>query len=153
MNLAASPDKDLLIKNEIDKRVLEKSKVYLKRHMLYSELKTIDVTVEQSSCLQILEDFLRNRIKNIQDVKRLKLDFGRLGPFGDMGSKSGGKEGLFGGGYFQSISQKILKKNLGNGARKLLDKINERLTALLNQSAKAIKIKVGGKSAKKEEGE
>mmetsp|Transcript_11609 Transcript_11609/g.17580 ORF Transcript_11609/g.17580 Transcript_11609/m.17580 type:complete len:81 (+) Transcript_11609:2545-2787(+) len=47
MNLAGSPSKQ----NPVDKSKLNSSKVFMKRHQLYSELKQIPVTVEQSSCV------------------------------------------------------------------------------------------------------
>ena len=102
MSLAASPGKNEQIKSEIEKRNLEKSKVYLKRHMLYSELKNIPVTVEQSSCLQILEDFLRNRIRTMDHVKDLKFDYGGFGGFGRHGrpSKGVGSDQMFKDGFF-----------------------------------------------------
>lgn len=62
----------------------------MKRNYLYNELKQIPVTVEQSSCLQILEDFLRNRIKTIDQVKGLKFDYG----YG--GGSAPSKDSLFG---------------------------------------------------------
>ena len=49
------------------------SKVYLKRNFLYTELKQVLVSVEQCASLILLEDFLRNRIKTIEDVKTLKV--------------------------------------------------------------------------------
>lgn len=48
--LAGSPSKQDYTK-EIEKSKINSSKVYLKRHFLYSEIKQIPVTVEQSSCL------------------------------------------------------------------------------------------------------
>lgn len=94
--------------------------MFLKRDYLYSELKSIPVTVEQQSNLQILEDFLRNKIKTMDNVKGLKFDYG----FGDSRPSSMSPFGsAFGaaGGHYQSITQKILRKNLGNAARKILD--------------------------------
>jgi len=91
----------------------------LKRNHLYSELKQIPVTVEQSSCLQILEDFLKNRVRTMEHVKSLKFDygFGGMGGFGGGGGGPPGSSSAFGsafGGHYQSITQKILRKNLGN---------------------------------------
>ena len=147
MNLAGSPAKDLA-SSAIQQQRLNESKVYLKRHYLYSELGEIPVTVEQSSCLQILEDFLRNRIKTIEHVKDLKFDTCGFGGF--SGSKAGGC--LFGAGslhgQYQSISQKIMRKNLGNQARKLLDSGNERLTKILNTGV-ALKIRADKKKKPK----
>lgn len=146
MNLAGSPGKELA-SSAIQQQRLNESKVYLKRHYLYSELGEIPVTVEQSSCLQILEDFLRNRIKTIEHVKDLKFDTCGFGGF--SGSKAGGS--LFGGalhGQYQSISQKIMRKNLGNQARKLLDSGNERLTKILNTGV-ALKIRADKKKKPK----
>jgi len=48
------------------------SKVFMKRNFLYSELKQVLVSVEQCASLFLLEDFLRNRIKTMDDVKALK---------------------------------------------------------------------------------
>ena len=39
---------------------------------MYAELNQVLVSVEQCASLFLLEDFLRNRIKNIDDVKNLK---------------------------------------------------------------------------------
>jgi hypothetical protein len=92
------------------------SKVLLKRHKLYQELQTVVVAIDQSSTLQVLEDFLRNNIRSLSQVRSLKQV--------DFGAQPG--RGLLG-----AIHQKFLKKNLSNGARKLLDKGNSRLSALL----------------------
>jgi hypothetical protein len=109
----------------------------MKRDYLYSELKSIPVTVEQQSNLQILEDFLRNKIKTMDNVKGLKFDYG----FGDRGPTSSASPfGNAFGGHYQSITQKILRKNLGNGARKILDTANTKLAKILN-SGSAYKIK------------
>lgn len=131
MNLAGS--------NAIEKQKLMQSKVYMKRHYLYNELQQIPVTVEQSSCLQILEDFLRNKIKTIDHVKGLKFDYG-FGGFGG-GGPPGSSSGSPFGGHYQSITQKILRKNLGNGAKKLLDEANDRLAKILNTGGSAYSIK------------
>lgn len=84
LKLAASPQKG--IASEQEKQLVNQTKVYLKRNHLYSELKQIPVTVEQSSCLQILEDFLRNRVRTMDHVKGLKFDYG----FGGLGGFPGG---------------------------------------------------------------
>ena len=98
-NLAASPLKD---KNEEQKR--ERSKVLMKRHHLYSELKQIPVHVEQSSCIQVLEDFLRNRVRTINQVKGLKYDYGFGGPGrGPPGSYPSPFGSAF-GGHFSSMT-------------------------------------------------
>ena len=67
MNLGASPKKegDPAGSSSLERGRAGKSKVFMKRHYLYTELKQIPVAVEQSSCIQVLEDFLRNRVKNI----------------------------------------------------------------------------------------
>jgi hypothetical protein len=49
------------------------SKVYQKRNFLFTELKQVMVSVEQCASLFLLEDFLRNRIKTMDDVKTLKV--------------------------------------------------------------------------------
>lgn len=103
--LAASPEKDKGPSAIVQQKV-NSSKVYLKRHSLYGELGQIPVTVEQSTCLQVLEDFLRNKVKTADQVRGLKLDYG-LGAFtgGPPGSSS--MSSLFGGafpGHYQSIS-------------------------------------------------
>jgi hypothetical protein len=149
MRLAASPAKDGP-PSAIEQQKLNSSKVFLKRHSLYSELGQIPVTVEQSSCLQILEDFLRNRVKTLEQVKGLRYDygFGGFGGGGPPGSSLAGAGGApFGGafqGQYQSITQKILRKSLGGGARKLLDSANERLSKILSAGA-AYRIKPKGK--------
>ena len=64
----------------------------MKRDYLYGELKSIPVTVEQSSCLQILEDFLRNRIRSLEQVKGLTgmHSYGHGGPGGISDHPFGG---------------------------------------------------------------
>jgi hypothetical protein len=95
---------------------------------------------------------LRNRIKTLDHVKGLKFDYG-FGGFGGGGPPGSSGNSLFGsafGGQYQSITQKILRKNLGNGARKMLDSANERLTKILNTGqAYKIKTKMKKKAAKK----
>lgn len=145
--LAGSPSRQDYMK-EIEKQKINSSKVYLKRHFLYNEIKQIPVTVEQSSCLQILEDFLRNRIRSMEEVKVLKRDYGYGGmhgykdPWGgappDLNSGSPFDQ-VFGGGQYQSITQKILRKNLGGEAKKMLDTANNRLAKILNAGS-GIKI-------------
>jgi hypothetical protein len=49
------------------------SKVYQKRNFIYSELKSFTASVEQCASLFLLEDFLRNRIKTMEDVRTLKV--------------------------------------------------------------------------------
>ena len=39
---------------------------------MYGELKTVLLSVEQCASLWLLEDFLRNKIKSMADVKALK---------------------------------------------------------------------------------
>ncbi len=51
---------------------MNQSKVFLKRNFLFNELKQVLVSVEQCASLFLLEDFLRNRIRNMDDVKTLK---------------------------------------------------------------------------------
>lgn len=70
------------------------------------------------------------------------MDYG-LGPFG--GGKEGGPGSLFGGGQYQSISQKILRKSLGDAAQKLLDRTNDKLSKILSQSAAAVRLKASAK--------
>ena len=50
------------------------------------------------ACLQLLEDFLRNKVKTADQVKGLKMDYG-FGGFGGPPS-SGGPGSLFGSGAF-----------------------------------------------------
>ena len=120
---------------DIHKKQLQKSKVYLKRDYLYTELKSIPVTVEQSSCLQILEDFLRNRIRTLEQVKGLKFDYGFPGMHSyGHGGPGGLSDHPFGGSHYQSITQKILRKSLSNQARKILDSANDKLARILNGS-------------------
>lgn len=69
----------------------------------------------------------------MDNVKVLKFDYG----FGDKGNSPFGS--AF-GGHYQSITQKILRKNLGNGARKILDTANSKLAKILN-TGNAFKIK------------
>lgn len=108
MQLAASPVKGGG-PSAIESQKVASSRVYLKRHSLYAELTQIPVTVEQSTCLQLLEDFLRNKVKTADQVRGLKLDYG-LGAFGGggpFGGPPGAGGALFGGalpGQYQSVS-------------------------------------------------
>lgn len=52
---------------------VQHSKVYVKRNFLYGELKHVLISVEQCASLWLLEDFLRNKIKTLDDVKALKV--------------------------------------------------------------------------------
>ena len=97
MKLAGSPQKE-----NLDRSKLNSSKVFMKRHALYTELKSISVTVEQSSCVQILEDFLRNRIKTIDNVRSLKHDFSH-GPFGSSWAGDQLRK-IIGGSQYQQIN-------------------------------------------------
>ena len=86
----------------------------------------------------------------MENVKGLKLDygFGGFGGGGPPGSSSGSPfDGAF-GGHFQSVTQQILRKNLGNGAKKLLDAANERLAKILNAGT-AYKIKAARQKKQK----
>jgi hypothetical protein len=51
------------------------SKVYLKRHALYKELKGINVSVENSSTLEVIKDFLRNKVCKREHIKQLKSQY------------------------------------------------------------------------------
>jgi hypothetical protein len=153
--LAASPEKSGGPSAIVQQKV-NSSKVYLKRHSLYGELGQIPVTVEQSTCLQLLEDFLRNKVKTADQVRGLKLDYG-LGAFtgGPPGTSSAAANALFGGafqGQYQSISQKILRKSLGEPARKLLDTANERLSKILSGGV-SVRLKTHAKRKQGEGGE
>ena len=46
--------------------------VYLKRDALYKNLKTVNVSVESSSTVDVILDFLKNKIVNKEQVKNLK---------------------------------------------------------------------------------
>lgn len=143
LQLAASPQKDGG-STAITQQKVNSSRVYLKRHALYSELAQIPVTVEQSTCLQLLEDFLRNKVKTADQVRGLKLDYG-LGAFGAAarGGPAGAGGSLFAeafGSHYSSLGQKILTKSLGEPARKLLDAANERLSKILG-GGPAVRIK------------
>ena len=48
------------------------SKVFTKRDYLYSEMKYVSISVDHCASLWLLEDFLRQRVKSIEDVKSLK---------------------------------------------------------------------------------
>lgn len=102
------------------------------------------MTVEQSTCLQLLEDFLRNKVKTADQVRGLKLDYG-LGAFGTAahGGPAGAGGSLFAeafGSHYSSAGQKILTKSLEEPARKLLDAANERLSKILS-GGPAVRIK------------
>lgn len=83
---------------------------------------------------------MRNRIKTVDNVKSLKFDFGSLAGFGPPPGQNQDGKSFATSGLFQSISQKILRKNLGNGARKLLDRANERLAKILNSNVRGVKL-------------
>jgi len=55
-----------------DQLQVEHSKVFAKRNFLYSELQQVLISVEQCASLWLLEDFLRNKIRTVEDVKALK---------------------------------------------------------------------------------
>lgn len=48
------------------------SLIYLKRDALYKELKGVNVSVENSSTVEVIRDFLRNRVNTRDHVKQLK---------------------------------------------------------------------------------
>jgi hypothetical protein len=50
----------------------ELSSVYLKRDALYKDLKIVNVSVENSSTIEVIKDFLRNKISCEDQVKQLK---------------------------------------------------------------------------------
>lgn len=50
----------------------EHSLIYLKRDALYRELKGVNVSVENSSTVEVIKDFLRNRVNTRDHVKQLK---------------------------------------------------------------------------------
>ena len=50
-------------------------------------------------------------------------------------------DGVLGSGQYQSITQKILRKNLGNEARKVLDQANNRLAKILNTGSLTLGFK------------
>jgi hypothetical protein len=54
------------------KRRNERSLIYQKRDALYKELKAVNVSVENSSTLEVIKDFLRNRICKRDHIKQLK---------------------------------------------------------------------------------
>ena len=52
------------------------SRVFVKRNHLFTELKQVLISVELCASLFLLEDFLRNRVKTIDDVKTLRSQLG-----------------------------------------------------------------------------
>lgn len=56
----------------------EHSLVYLKRDALYRELKSVAVSVENSSTLEVIKDFLRTRVRKRDHVKQLKTQTGSV---------------------------------------------------------------------------
>ena len=64
-NLGGSPKKETQAE-------IAQSKVQLLRHLLFTSLKQVYYPVEQTSCIQVLEDFLRNGVKSLDDVKAMK---------------------------------------------------------------------------------
>lgn len=49
----------------------QKSLLYLKRHSLYEELKSIPLNIQKCDNVWLLEDFLLKRIRTKQDVQKL----------------------------------------------------------------------------------
>jgi hypothetical protein len=66
----------------------ENSITFLKRDALYKELKCVNVSVENSSTVEVIKDFLRNKINNKDHVKQLKTH-------SNMGSISNQIQGIF----------------------------------------------------------
>ena len=48
------------------------SKIYIKRDELYKELKSVTVSVENSSTLEVIKEFLRNRVCKKEHIQQLK---------------------------------------------------------------------------------
>lgn len=48
------------------------SVTFLKRDALYKELKSVNVSVENSSTIEVIKDFLRNKVNTKENVKQLK---------------------------------------------------------------------------------
>lgn len=64
------------------------SLIYLKRDALYKELKAVNVSVENSSTMEVIQDFLRNRVNNRDHIKQLKYQ-------ANPGSISSQMQGIF----------------------------------------------------------
>lgn len=64
-------DEDL-VKSTKEQEGIDHSSVFLKRDALYKELKIVNVSVENSSTLEVIKDFLRNKINNKEQVNNLK---------------------------------------------------------------------------------
>ena len=56
----------------ISKNVKPNSKIYTKRDSLYKELKNVTVSVENSSTLEVIKEFLRNRVCKKEHIQQLK---------------------------------------------------------------------------------
>jgi len=50
----------------------DKSSLFVKRHTLYRELGSVSVSVELSSSLEVIWEFLRTKIKNSASIKQFK---------------------------------------------------------------------------------
>lgn len=48
------------------------SKIFTKRDYLYNEMKSVSISVDHCASMWLLEDFLRQRIKSLDDVRSLK---------------------------------------------------------------------------------
>ena len=87
MSLAASPKKGSKTS------AAEKSKVYLKRHQLYTELSKVHINGDLSFCMQQIEDLLRNKFRSVEEIRNLRAE--QLRELGiDKPSQF-----LFGGGF------------------------------------------------------
>ena len=133
--------------------------MHLLRHLLFRTMKSSHVSVEQSSCMQVLEDFLRNQIRSMDDVRRLKQReydgsgdmpsssysalFGNLNRFTGTDALAPGSVRLT--NFFElafehmqsSMSQKMLRKSLTNGARKMLDAANREVAEICKVGLRA----------------
>ena len=54
------------------------SLIYLKRDALYKELKVVNVSVENSSTIDVIKDFLRNKVNCREHIKQLKAQPGSI---------------------------------------------------------------------------
>ena len=70
--LVAEIKDEEVAKSTHEKEESDHSEVFLKRDALYKDLKTVNVSVEYSSTLEVIKDFLRNKINNKDQVDSLK---------------------------------------------------------------------------------
>ena len=59
-------------KEKLELLFSDKSSLFVKRHTLYKELTQVSVSVEMSSSLEVIREFLRTKIKNSASIKQFR---------------------------------------------------------------------------------